>query len=190
MIITDLSGHSSVYGLFSEGKWYIGKVDRDPEERWQNGKGYTANADLNAAIDRIGWENVPKVMFAQSVADWVAALVEKYTIAEKGALYPGGYNLTTGGDKGYRMCQKTRERMSTAHKKAVAQLDPETGGILNVWSSAKEAGEALKIPACDISLVLHEKRKTAGGFGWKLSDNTTAAGNPAAFLIEKEGEQA
>lgn len=190
MIRFDLSGHSSVYGIFPDEKWYIGKTDRAPEERWQNGKGYTTNTDLNADIGRLGWENVPKVVFTQGVADWVSSLVERYTIAEKGALYPGGYNLTTGGDKGYHMCRKTRERMSVAHKKAVAQLDPETGEILKVWGSAKEAGEALEIHACNISLALHEKQKTAGGFGWKFTDDTAAGVEPAAFLVQREGEQA
>lgn len=189
MIITNLSGKSSAYGLFLDGKWYVGKTDRNPEERWDNGKGYPANAEMTAAIERVGWDNVPKVIFAQDVAPWVASLVERYTIAEKRALYPNGYNLTTGGDKGYHMAKITRERMSAAHKKPIAQLDSDTGEVLNVWESALDAEKALQIHACDISLVVHGKRKTAGKYGWKRFDDITAAGeNPAAFLIESEGE--
>lgn len=79
--------------------------------------------------------------------------------------------------------------MSAAHKKPVARLDPDTGELLDVWESAKDAGQALNIPACDISLVLHERLKTAGGYHWRKADHTTAAGeSPAAFLIESEGE--
>ena len=43
---------------FPNGKVYIGITSRKPNERWQNGKGYTSNRHLQNAIKKYGWINI------------------------------------------------------------------------------------------------------------------------------------
>ena len=58
----------------------------------------------------------------------------------------------------------------------VSQVDKVTEEILKVWDSAKKAAEELGIPATNITAVIKKRRKSAGGFKWKLSEIQVESG--------------
>jgi hypothetical protein len=55
-------------------------------------------------------------------------------------------------------------------QKKIIQLD-KNDVILDIWDSVTKAGIALNIKQGDISSVLHNKQKTAGGFKFKFDIN-------------------
>lgn len=42
---------------------YIGQTGQNPEDRWQNGKGYVNNKLFYINIKKYGWENIEHVIF-------------------------------------------------------------------------------------------------------------------------------
>lgn len=52
--------------------------------------------------------------------------------------------------------------------KKIAQLDKETGEIIKVWGSAREAAKSLDTNFKNISAVCRGLRKSAGGYGWRF----------------------
>ena len=80
----------SVYQLlFPDGKTYYGITNQSVEERWRNGLGYQYHPELNAAIDKCGWNNVVKVVLARGLNRMEAAGLETSLIksAPEGANY-------------------------------------------------------------------------------------------------------
>lgn len=54
--------------------------------------------------------------------------------------------------------------------KEVEQIDKNTLEVIKVWDSLSEVERILNIPAGNISNVCKGKRKTAGGFIWRMKD--------------------
>ena len=54
--------------------------------------------------------------------------------------------------------------------KEVEQIDKKTLEVIKVWDSLSEVERILNIPAGNISNVCKGKRKTAGGFIWRMKD--------------------
>lgn len=77
---------SCVYKLtFPSGAVYIGKTNRDPEDRWMNGWGYKGVPQVFHAILQEGWKNVKKEIIADGLTESAAARIEmeqiqKYSI--------------------------------------------------------------------------------------------------------------
>ena len=65
--------------------------------------------------------------------------------------------------------------------KAVHQCDKD-GNILATFESVAEASRATEISRCNISSVLHGKRKIAGGYYWKFA---TEGGMDIEFVSDK-----
>ena len=55
-----------------------------------------------------------------------------------------------------------------ASRKKIMQIDKNTNEIIKIWDSLSEACDELKIHITLLSLCLHNKRKSTGGFKWKL----------------------
>lgn len=96
---------SYVYRLtFPNGAVYIGKTDRDPEERWMNGWGYRNIPQVFHAILQYGWNNVRKEIVAENVSETTAArmeldLIRKYSITFYGEVLAQQY-LHSDASKG------------------------------------------------------------------------------------------
>ena len=61
-----------------------------------------------------------------------------------------------------------REGCIKASRKKIMQIDKNTNEIIKIWDSLSEACDELKIHITLLSLCLHNKRKSTGGFKWKL----------------------
>lgn len=55
-----------------------------------------------------------------------------------------------------------------ASKKPVAQIDKDTGDILNVFESAREASKETNSNYRNISQVCNKQKKTHNGFKWRF----------------------
>lgn len=109
----------------------------------------------------------------------------------------GGYNTTWGGEapmlgqlhslqtreliskklkgraspnKGNKYSISLKKRMSESHGRSVLQLDV-SGKIINTYRSVTKASLATGVATSNISGVCRGKKKTAGGFCWKYSEN-------------------
>lgn len=74
-----------------------------------------------------------------------------------------------GTNYGKHFTQATKDKMSASckHKRAVAQLDMQTGKLINQFDSIIGAGRNTGINAKHISACCNGNRKSAGGFIWK-----------------------
>ena len=54
--------------------------------------------------------------------------------------------------------------------KEVEQIDKNTLEVIKVWDSLSEVERQLNIPVTNISNVCKGKRKTAGGYKWKMKE--------------------
>lgn len=82
-------------------KVYVGITCRkDPNARWQNGKGYKEhNPHFYAAIEKYGWNNFEHIIYAKDIPEESAYEIEKALIK----LYHSnehkhGYNQSSGGE--------------------------------------------------------------------------------------------
>ena len=79
---------------------------QDVEIRWQNGNGYIYNSYFYNAIKKYGWENISHEIIASNLTEEEACNFEKLLIKKlKSNIRNFGYNLTTGGEKGYSLNQ-------------------------------------------------------------------------------------
>ena len=160
-----------------DGRSYIGVTEKDPLERWNNGNGYKGNEPFFDSIQDYGWDSFTHEILQDNMSDQYAHAKEAILVAKFHCLYPDGFNLQGGGKRGYTRSQYVRDKISQSLSKPIAQIHPETGEILKVWPSVKEAATELYMSAGDISDAAHDKgRHTAGGFKWKYIDDIEAAG--------------
>jgi len=98
-----------VYCLTSpSGKKYIGQTFRNPTKRFVE---HVSRADciiIHNAIKKYGVENFEKdILFTSDDPD-ILNIMEKKFILDMNTLYP---NIRTGGSKGSKHCQESREKM-------------------------------------------------------------------------------
>lgn len=185
----DILGNSSVYLLtLPNGKGYVGYSDGPLNERWNNGEGYRKQPEFYEDIKTYKWENTGKRVLMRGMSKQVVRNCEPFFIKWFNTQWPHGYNMDSGGTSGYHRCQYTKDKIRAALSLPIAQIDRETGEIINVWPSIKVAATTLKISAGDISLAANGHRKSAGGYGWRFVSKQEAAGNnPAAVLLPEGG---
>lgn len=100
------------------GKKYIGITRQKPTKRWNNGKGYYYNIHFNRAIKKYGWDNFRHEIIAENLTQEEASETEKKYIAKYNTTNPKyGFNITTGGEKGYQLTDDCLHKLSKAHKK-------------------------------------------------------------------------
>ena len=148
------------------GKVYIGITCREPEVRWNNGKGYENNEYLYRAIQKYGWhEGFIHEILAKGLDKETACRLEIELIATyDSANYKNGYNCSTGGECGNAGCRRTDEwvfKMRKSLKKCVICV--ETGVT---YDSATDAEIQTKINKSSIGKCCRNHCLTAGGFHW------------------------
>lgn len=154
------------------GKVYIGQTCKKPEHRWDNGKGYKQCTVFFYAIKKYGWENIQHEVLFTGLDQLNADIIEEdliYYYKQIGK----SYNLANGGsvNRGWKLSDATKGKISKALRKKVKQIDPESGEVVKIWDSQIEAGNQLNIPANNISNVCKGKRKTAGGYKWRYKND-------------------
>ena len=85
------------------GKRYIGVTEKDPKERWANGKGYKNNPYFTAAIKKYGWENFDHFILEVGSRELMFQLEQQYIAYYKTTDKRYGYNISTGGDRGHNL---------------------------------------------------------------------------------------
>lgn len=94
-------GWSVYIHISPSNKYYIGVTSRQPEDRWRNGFGYYSQPFYNA-IMKYGWDNIYHEVIAENLTEDEAFNFEKVLIKKiKSNNRKYGYNITSGGDKGY-----------------------------------------------------------------------------------------
>lgn len=100
------------------GKRYIGITKQEPTKRWLNGKGYYYNNHFNRAIHKYGWDNIDHKIIAENLTQTEACENEKKFIAKYKTNDPKyGYNLTSGGEKGFQLTDESKRKLSKTHKR-------------------------------------------------------------------------
>lgn len=99
-------GNYSVYKhTCPNNKVYIGITCRNPEYRWNNGKGYKNNKHFYSAIQKYGWENIKHEILYKELEEREAykkeiELIKKHQSNNR----KYGYNNSTGGEKSMAGC--------------------------------------------------------------------------------------
>lgn len=94
------------------GKIYIGVTCKNPNRRWNRGKGYILNQHFYRAIQKYGWDNITHEIVAEGLNKEQASQKERELIS----LYNAndrryGYNHTSGGYDGYELNDKQIEAL-------------------------------------------------------------------------------
>lgn len=104
----------SLYSVYCHttpsGKKYIG-ISKNPEKRWNNGKGYIKNIFFSRAIEKYGWANIDHtILFSglscEEAKELEAKLIDEYKTTER----EFGYNIRGGGDGA--LSEESRKLMS------------------------------------------------------------------------------
>ena len=128
------------------GKSYIGITSKKPEDRWQNGFGYTSGV-FKKAIEKYGWENIKHEILDTNLTEYEAKCLEEYYIFSY-QTYVGfkddckGYNCTLGGEGqvGFKHTEESLSKMSKAKK---GKPSPRKGVTLDD-ETKKKIGESNK----------------------------------------------
>lgn len=168
-------------------KVYIGQTrdEKDRRYRWNNLNKPYAGIKIERARKKYGPENFQyEVLFSietENEYDLTTILNQKeieYILLYDS--YNNGYNSSTGGDY-FEQSRESVEKASESRKLPILQYDLE-GRFVQEWKSAKDAEFYTGIKACNIALVLKEKRYQTGGYIFKYKIDaevpTTIAVNP------------
>lgn len=99
------------------GKKYIGITQRNPEQRWQDGKGYKKQPYFYNAIQKYGWDTFIHQILLINLTQEQASLAEKLFIYYwKSNNRKFGYNLRSGGVNNSNHSYETRRKISQANK--------------------------------------------------------------------------
>ena len=106
-------------------KKYIGITCRDPEVRWNHGKGYLANLHFWRAIEKDGWDNFTHEIIKEGLTKQAAHKLERELIAYHNTRDENfGYNQSCGGEGGAKYLMES-ERIAArkqTHKKHYEKL--------------------------------------------------------------------
>ena len=188
------SGRCNIYlFVFPDWKCYVGYCTGSPEKRWNNGKGYPGNPELEKAIRNAGgFDKVKKYILVENIPLWLACQFEQYFIRLFDCQFPKGYNKDSGGRKGFTRCQATKDKISKANMgrngRPVAQLKPEEDVVIRTFPSFTQSVKRTDANMRNVwSCLHHSGRKTADGYRWFYIDELIAAGfDPAAIPAYEE----
>ena len=151
-------------------KVYVGITGRKPNERWQNGKGYSDNIHFSRAIKKYGWENIKHEIIADGLTREQASELEKIYIAL--------YN-----------CMRMKEKYSTKEGKEEASKRS-----LKSWSNKEFKSKMTAIRKeiwqreeyrSKISASRTEENKRRWGADGDLRKRMTGANSPVARPVEQ-----
>ncbi len=102
---------------FPNGKAYIGITTKTADARLKGHERALLLAKPNGPVLYRAWRKygTPTMTVLAIVEDADLYETEKRAIAVFGALYPGGYNLTDGGEAGFSHHHETRTKISSAN---------------------------------------------------------------------------
>jgi predicted GIY-YIG superfamily endonuclease len=180
-------------------KVYVGITKRDPEERWNNGKGYSYNKHFYNSIMKYGWINFNKEILKENLTEDQAKLYESFLISTQDSTNQNkGYNKATYSsstgttsnrfkvlddetkDKisnkrtGNTLSPKRYKRLKQTHKhirgSREIQKFNKKGILLDTYSSVGEAARANSLTKQNVSQAALGKQFSAGGFIFKFPD--------------------
>ena len=103
-----------------DGKKYYGITsEKNPNNRWRNGKGYKENEYFTNAIEKHGWDNFEHIILFENLTESEAHALEIEHIAKyKTKNREFGYNLTDGGEgtRGYHHTEEAKKKIAKAKK--------------------------------------------------------------------------
>lgn len=98
-----------------DGKVYIGITSRNPNKRWENGKGYKCNRYFYRAIIKFGWDNFTHEILKTGLTKAEAEQEEIRLIQEFNSYESArGYNLRLGGSLA-SFSEEAIQRMRQSH---------------------------------------------------------------------------
>ena len=135
-------------------------------------KRYRNNLPLQDSIDKAGGVDHIKITeLAIVFTKDEAGQKESYYCELYNALVPNGYNKQPGGTSGYHLTQSTKDQISAAISKPVAQIDDKNNRIVAFYKSRTEAQRITKINDSQICDVIAGRRKHAGKYDWRPADH-------------------
>ena len=96
----------------TNGKVYIGLTSMNPNDRWQNGKGYRCG-HFHYAIEKYGWDNFEHIILKNNLTSnqasyWEIYYINLYNLINR--LY--GYNISSGGERGgHPQSEETKKKI-------------------------------------------------------------------------------
>lgn len=163
-----------------EGKVYIGSTMQKPKERWEGGSGYSGQP-FHSAIKKFGWSNFDKKILEVVIGKENAGITERKYISYYNSTNPNfGYNIENGGNKGKKLADETKQKISKTlklkgiippsrkgaigkNRKCVLQYDL-FGNFIAEYSSQLEASIALGVHVMTISDAVNGRTKTCKGY--------------------------
>jgi group I intron endonuclease len=104
-----------IYKLTSpSGKAYVGLTRQAIEKRMWKHKRNKRCRLLRRAIKKYGFDNLKLELLDENVPVALLGELEKQRIKEHKTLAPTGYNLTTGGERGFTLSPSTRKKQAAA----------------------------------------------------------------------------
>lgn len=100
------------------GKVYIGITKQSLNMRWKNGFGYESSPHFWNAIQKYGWDSFDHEIVYDGLSEEHACFLEQDLIKRyKATDRRYGYNQKSGGEKGSKLNNEVRQRMSENMKK-------------------------------------------------------------------------
>lgn len=105
------------------GKVYIGITKRNPQKRWNGGRGYIDNRYFYRAIQKYGWDSFTHKIIETKLSQSEAVERERYYIEKYNSTDPEyGYNIEAGGLSGSaRFTESMRETFSERGKRVTSE---------------------------------------------------------------------
>lgn len=152
--------------------YYVGLSSNDIDVRVRNW--YGNNPELTCAIREAGgMKNVGVYILCETPDFWKGNDLEKHYISYYHSLYNPydldncyGYNKQDGGFFGWHHCQFSKDLISQAKGKPVAQISRYEDKIIAIYASLKIADEVTGISWRNIQKVVKGANNSAGGYRW------------------------
>lgn len=190
------SSYSVYMHTFPNGKKYIGITKQNPKDRWRAGY----NRFMENAIAKYGWENIKHEIVADNLTQKEAENMECTLIKEnKTTNGKFGYNILPGAPSAGMYPEKTKKRMSNAHrgkkhtkeeiekirKWNIGRKMTEEAKVKNgnahkkpvvcietktEYDCARSASAAVGVSPSSISCACIGKTKTSAGYHWKFKE--------------------
>lgn len=162
-------GNYSVYKHTGPtGRIYIGITKQNPRARWQNGKGYIANARFMNAINKYGWDSFEHEIVVSGLSKCEAEEIEIELIAFYDSANPEfGYNIALGGSANEFTNDTKQKIRRTVRNRAVPVICVDTN---EKFYSVIDAANKYKIAHQNIIKVCRGQRASAGGHVWQYAE--------------------
>jgi len=135
-------------------KRYVGITSKKPEDRWQNGFGYSGQV-FYKAIQKYGWDNFDHEIIASNLTREEAENFERILILKLDSLVKhNGYNVAIGG------------HTSTSETTPIYQFDIH-GNLIKAYDGMYQVERELNIPSSNLTACCQGLVKQAFGFIWK-----------------------